>query len=267
MGVQAQPNHTSTSGFTYMRAQAGRLRQWLRTGLLPRFSPGKQVQYLGWDAPTESLDETVNKHLDHPAKALALDWLEREPLLPEKFTLLDVGCGPGVLPAMIEQHSTLKNRVSYTGIDQSEPALERCRAVYQGDFQFLKINLQTEEIPERCDVVMISEVIEHLPHYREVVESALALKPRILVLTTFGVIPGLRRDRLRWNEKHKAYMNSYSFARLYEYLRSKTDQLWVADFGTQDFTRYWFTRKALLVFYLRLAEKRTLWTQQGWVTQ
>lgn len=250
-----------------MRAQAGRFRQWLRTGLLPRLSPDKQVRYLGWDAPAESLDETVNKHLHHPAKALALDWLEREPLLPEKFTLLDVGCGPGVLPAMIERHPALKNRVSYTGIDQSEPALERCRTAFQGDFRFLKIDLQAEQIPGQYDAVMISEVIEHLPDYRHVFESALALKPRVLALTTFGVIPGLRRDRRRWNEKHQAYMNSYSFARLYEYLRGKTDQIWVADFGTQDFTRYWFPRKTLLVFYLRLAEKRTLWAQQGWIVQ
>jgi 2-polyprenyl-3-methyl-5-hydroxy-6-metoxy-1,4-benzoquinol methylase len=247
-----------------MRHRARRIRQWLSTGLTPRITRNKRVRYVGWDVPRAALDARVNRDLNHPTKAVALDWLERDPSLPEKFSLLDVGCGPGALAAMIERHPRLKDRVSYTGIDQSDAALDRCRATYQGAFTFLKIDLQSETIQGHHDVVIVNEVIEHLPHYRDILAAALALKPRIFVLTTFAVIPGLRRDRLRWNEKGKAYMNSYAFDRLYEYLRARTRQMWVADLGTQEFARQWFPKKTLLVFYLRLAEQSVAWTDRGW---
>jgi SAM-dependent methyltransferase len=250
-----------------MKTQAYNLKRWLLTGVLPRLSPSRQVRYLGWDMPDEVLDDAVKRQGDHPTKAIALDWLARDPSLPEKFTLLDAGCGLGVLAGMIGRHPALSSRVSYTGIDQSESGLNHCRATHKGNFEFHNINLQTDPLPGRYDVVTINEVIEHLPHYRDVIDAALALKPRVLALTTFGVIPGLRRDRLRWNKQHQCYMNSYSFDRMHEYLRSKTNLLWLADLGTQDFQRYWFPKKALLVFYLRLTEERVLWTQQGWTTQ
>lgn len=239
----------------------------MRTGLLPRLSGDKQVRYMAWNVPSETLADAVKRQGDHPAKMIALEWLAREPLLQEKFSLLDVGCGPGVLAGMIERHPALSRRISYTGIDQSEAALEWCRANFTGDFRFLNVNLQKDPLPGSYDVITINEVIEHLPHYREVINQVLDLKPGIFILTTFGVVPGLRRDRLRWNGKHANYMNSYSFDKLYEFLRSKTPHLWVADLGTQKFDRYWFPQKALLAFYLRLKEEKVVWTGQGWVKE
>ncbi len=249
-----------------MKNQAFRLKRWIETGLLPRLTGRKQVRYLGWDVATEKLDDAVRRQGDHPAKTLALDWLTREASLPERFSLLDVGCGPGVLAGMIDRHPTLRGRVSYTGIDQSESALERCRATYTGDFTFLKVNLQADPLPDRYDVITINEVVEHLPHYREVIELALSMRPKIFVLTTFGVIPGLQRDRVRWNARHQSYMNSYSFEKLYEFLRAQPGQLWTADLGSQAFDRYWFPQKAILVFYLRLEEPKVLWTGEGWTS-
>lgn len=249
-----------------IRNRAFRIKRWIETGLIPRLAGRKQVRYLGWDVATEKLDDAVKRQGDHPAKVLALDWLTREPALPERFSLLDVGCGPGVLAGMIQRHPSLSGRISYTGIDQSDSALERCRATYKGDFQFLKVNLQADPLPDRYDVVTINEVIEHLPHYREVIDLALGLRPKVFILTTFGAIPGLRRDRVRWNQRHQSYMNSYSFEKLYEFLRARTDQLWVGDLGTQDFERYWFPRKTILVFYLRLSEPKIIWTGEGWAS-
>lgn len=250
-----------------MKAQAYNLKRWVQTGLLPRLGFNKQVRYLGWDRTTEVLDDAVKRYGDHPTKALTLDWLAREPDLPEKVSLLDIGCGPGVLAGMIERHPALRARVAYTGVDQSEAALQYCRAHFPKDYQFLNVNLQREQPPGRYDVAMIHEVVEHLPNYRDIIEAALALGPRIFVLTTFGAIPGLRRDRIRWNQQHQCYMNSYSFEKLYEYLRGKTSQVWMADLGTQEFSRYWFPRKSLLAFYLKLDAEKIVWTQQGWTTQ
>jgi len=256
--------NSNTSSLTALRVRASRAKQWVQTGLLPRLGTTKSVRYLGWDVAAESMDETVAKHLDHPTKAIMLDWLAADPLLPERFSLLDIGCGPGVLAAMIARHPQLKTRVRYTGLDQSAPALEYCRASYGSGFEFLNLDLQTQSLPGHYDAVVISEVVEHLPHYKPFITAALALRPRVFALTTFGAIPGLRRDRLRWNAGHQAYMNSYSFAQLHEFLRAQTGQLYVADLGTQEFTRYWFPRKTLAVFYLRLAEARVTWTPDGW---
>jgi hypothetical protein len=110
-------------------------------------------------------------------------------------------------------------------------------------------------------------VIEHLPNYREVILAAINTGPKVFILTTFGVIPGLKRDRRLWNKKSKCYMNSYSFSSLYEFLRSQTNDLRLADLGTQEFDRFWFPNKSLLLFYLRLSEEKILWPGSGWTNE
>src|SRR5687767_11347863 len=87
----------------------------------------KSVRYTAFDATTDVLGNFIERQGEHPTKALALNWLEQDKTLPERFSLLDVGCGPGVFAKMVLNHPVLSSRISYTGIDQSENALAYCR--------------------------------------------------------------------------------------------------------------------------------------------
>jgi SAM-dependent methyltransferase len=245
---------------SYLKDRAG---PWLKSRV-PALFFSRQVKYEGFSTSADNLRRYVNGEGIHPTKTLALDWLAKDDLLPQGFTLLDVGCGPGVLANLISKHPTLSQRVTYTGIDQSDEALSYCRKSCPSNYTFLRCNLQTEKLPDHYDVTIINDVIEHLPNYREVILAAISTGPKVFILTTFGVIPGLKRDRRLWNKKRKCYMNSYSFSSLYEFLRSQTNDLRLADLGTQEFDRFWFPNKSLLLFYLRLSEEKILWSGSGW---
>ena len=224
----------------------------------------KSVHYKAFDATTDVLGNFIERQGEHPTKALALNWLEQDETLPERFSLLDVGCGPGVFAKMVLNHPVLSSRIAYTGIDQSENALAYCRNTYDGDCRFLQVNLQKDEMTERFDVISIHEVIEHLPHWNTVLPKIFALRPKVFILSTFAVIPARAKDRTLWKSDSACYTNSYAFEPLYQYLRSQTNYLQFADLGSQPFERYWFPEKALLLFYLNLTAPKVTWTQDGW---
>lgn len=232
---------------------------------LPARMGQRVVRYTAFDAATDGLGNYVERQREHPTKALALNWLEQDKTLPERFSLLDVGCGPGVFAKMILSHPVVSSRIAYTGIDQSENALAYCRKTYHGDCRFLKVNLQEDELTERFDVISMHDVIEHLPHWDFVLPKLLALRPKVFVLSTFAVIPGLAKDRTIWKFDSACYTNSYSLGPLYQYLRSQTNHLQIADLGSHRSKRYWFPEKALLLFYLNLTAPKVTWTKDGWV--
>src|SRR5688572_29731323 len=95
----------------------------VRSGLAAKFNTAP-VRYKSFSSPTAAeFDEWVARRAHHPAKEAILNLLANESLLPEKFTLADVGCGPGVFAAMLEKNSALRNRVQYTAFDVSENSL------------------------------------------------------------------------------------------------------------------------------------------------
>jgi SAM-dependent methyltransferase len=239
---------------------------WFKSRV-PALFLSRQVKYEDFFTSADNLRGYVNGEGIHPTKTLALNWLAKDDLLPQGFRLLDVGCGPGVLPNLISKHPSLSQRIAYTGSDQSEEALSNCRKSCPSNFTFLRCDLQTEKLPDLFDVIVINDVIEHLPNYREVISAAISTGPSVFILTTFGVVPGLKRDRRLWNKKGKCYMNSYNFSSLYEFLRSKTNDLRLADLGTQEFERFWFPKKSLLLFYLRLSEEKILWSGSSWTNE
>ena len=239
-----------------------RIKNWILYNRSMNFhlkSP-KRVRYISFSRKSDSdLDEYTDIQSKNPSKRQALDWLADDNLLNERFSLLDVGCGPGSIPKMIIDHPNLKNRVMYVGVDQSENAIRYCREKLPEHFVVMCRDVLSEGLPEDSfDVIMINEVLEHILSYEQLISSVLEKKPKILVINTFAVLLNRKRDRILWNPEAKCYMNSYSFEKFFQYLRSNIKcPILICDYESRNFDRFWFPRKNLMIWYIRLASKST----------
>jgi SAM-dependent methyltransferase len=219
---------------------------------------GQPVRYKAFSTlGSGDFDQYVEERIKNPTKLCALDWLTRERLLDQTFTVLDVGCGPGVMARMIANHPTLKDRVVYTGIDQSENALSYARLISSRSYQFIHRDVLTEGLPDaHFDVIMLNEVVEHMPDYEAIIDRSIVKNPKVLILTAFAIEPLANQDRVRWNVESECYMNCYAFHRVHKKLRgiAANRPLYIADFGTSESSvNPWFSRKTHTVFYLPLA--------------
>ncbi|MGV3723705.1 MAG: class I SAM-dependent methyltransferase [Actinomycetota bacterium] len=214
----------------------------------------QRVRYTGWST---DLNAFVAKRLENPrpTKVKTIEWLTREPLLEDSFSLLDIGCGPGVFARMLEL-SALSERVRYTGVDQSEDALRHCRSTLPPSYNFIQRDVLREGVPEgQFDVIVINEVVEHMPNYRDLIDAALAKHPKVLVITAFAVLPEQAKDRYLWNANYTCYMNTYSFNGFHQYLREKSGRpVQILDLGSESDETAEFPRKALILFYLPQAD-------------
>jgi len=196
----------------------------------------------------EEVEDFVEGRQNHPVKQKTLAVLEQDAVLPSRFSLLDIGCGPGVLAHMILRQPGLCGRISYTGVDQSQPAIGYCLRKYPDTYKFVCRDVFEKVLPEEdFDVIAVNEVVEHIDGYDKIISMAIDKNPKIIVLNTFAVLPELDRDRLLWLRGTQCFMNSYSVSKFFCYLREKTKApIQIFDFGTQLFNRYWFPRKALI---------------------
>jgi len=220
----------------------------------------KKVLYRSFSRKSdEAFDDFINLRIGNPAKKQALDWLANDDSLNSTFSLLDLGCGPGVIPHMILKDPNLNDRVVYTGVDVSENALRYCRSKLPENYILTRRDLMNDGLPDgRFDVIMINGVLEHLPFYEELIISVLEKRPKILVLSTFAVLHDQKRDRILWHPEKQCYMNSYSYERFFRYLRNQVEcPLLVCEFDRQNYDRYWFPRKELMLWYLRLVSTNT----------
>ena len=218
-----------------------------------------EVKYLSFtQKKDDALDEFVDRQTLNPSKRQALDWLAGESSIDERFSLLDVGCGPGAIPQMILSDSNLKERVAYVGVDQSENAIRYCRSRLPDNYVMICQDVLRKALPEDYfDVIMINEVVEHLPSYKKLITDALLKKPKILIITTFAVLSNRKRDRILWNSNKQCFMNSYSFEKFFQHLRSKINApIIIGNFESQKFDRHWFPRKELMLWYIRLTSNK-----------
>ena len=239
-----------------------RIKDWLTysRSIIFHRNPAKRVRYVSFTKKSDSdLDEYTEIQSKNPSKIQALDWLANDSLLDERFSLLDVGCGPGSVARMILRHPDLKNRVAYVGVDQSENAIRYCRDKLPENYVLICQDVLIDGLPEGSfDVLMINEVLEHISSYEELVAAALEKEPRILVINTFAVLLNRKRDRVLWNPEAQCFMNSYSFEKFFHYLRSKIEcPILLCDSESRNFDRFWFPQKNLMVWYLRLASSNT----------
>src|SRR4029453_15612261 len=98
------PNHLS---------HGSSLRSTISTFLRKRARQPVRYRYFS-TLSTADFDQYVGERTKSPPKLCAVDWLEKERLFNETFSLLDIGCGPGVMARMIGNPPALKDRVVYT---------------------------------------------------------------------------------------------------------------------------------------------------------
>lgn len=103
-----------------------------------------------------------------------LDLLRGHALSPDQeLSALEIGCGSGVLLKQLEDAS--RWRIDGTDLDHS--ALSRI-GPGRGDVYLYDIHERREEFAERYDVVVLYDVLEHIPETPHFIESVLFhLKP------------------------------------------------------------------------------------------
>ncbi len=95
-------------------------------------------------------------------------------------TVLDVGCGQGEL--LVELQSSFPHIKPY-GIDISNSAIEMASArVSQG--QFWVLDTSKEHLSEQFDLVVCSEVLEHIPDDRAVLRNLAQMTGKYLIIST-----------------------------------------------------------------------------------
>jgi len=106
---------------------------------------------------------------------------------PNAECLVDFGCGTGALIKYLQASTGIRR---FLGIDTSSEIVEFCKNTVPGA-EFLQTDLQgklAEPLIAAADIVVCSEVIEHLEQYKPLLQSAAqVVKPSgIFVLTTQG---------------------------------------------------------------------------------
>ncbi len=229
----------------------GRKLRSLLLGKLYRIAPRK-VSYKGFAIQSAAgLESFVTKRLNYEPKIKCLEWMGSDPQLEGRFSVLDVGCGPGVVGQMVIRDANLKDRLDYHGVDQSDNAIEHCRRTLPEHFKFIKRDVLKDGLPPgHFDVIMINEVLEHLPDYKTLIAAAIDKSPKVLVITTFAVLPERRTDRRLWRPDYGCYMNSYAYQPFLQFLRGLVKSpVLTCDFGSRAIDRDWFPLKANIAWY------------------
>jgi len=128
---------------------------------------------MGAEQGSQFYNENLTRHLKPLEES---DWLTlyetTAELLPEIGTgtrIVDVGCGTGRFAALLWR---MAHR-SYWGVDFARVRVEAARAYVDG-YDFETLDVYSDEFKAQCrgdDTYVILEVLEHLKHDRELIES------------------------------------------------------------------------------------------------
>jgi SAM-dependent methyltransferase len=127
----------------------------------------------------------------HPSRAKVLDLLEN------MSSVLDVGCGNGVMLEMIRERGL---DLDYLGIDVTEKLLQVAHELFPADaHRFRHMSLyDLHKFRRKFDAVVCRHVLEHLPDYVPAVQHLYARARRKLILVFFlppqPLSSGRRRD-------------------------------------------------------------------------
>ncbi|MEK6823051.1 MAG: class I SAM-dependent methyltransferase [Nanoarchaeota archaeon] len=123
-----------------------------------------------------------NKDSGH-AGELATRIVETLSVLPSAATILDVGCGKGIVASIITR---INPALHYTGCDISDEAINHCKNTIKGEFFVGDVEKDLATPAKEYDVVLCLEVLEHVRDKQRVFERLLSKtkKEGTLVITT-----------------------------------------------------------------------------------
>jgi SAM-dependent methyltransferase len=148
-------------------------RQWRELGDFIRYNPGGRHR-----------------------RRLVLDLLRRQ----EFSSLLDVGCGPAEMLLFLARR--LPSHVQLTGVDFAPDVIERNRREFP-DLRFAVLDIERGALPDQFDVVVCSEVIEHLEHQREAIRHLSSMvKPGGALLITCPTGPIFKTEQYFGHVRH-----------------------------------------------------------------
>jgi SAM-dependent methyltransferase len=92
--------------------------------------------------------------------------------------VLDIGCGNGRLLDEINK----KMKIPVCGIDLSHSVIERNKRIYP-NYEFHHLDIQTDYLDKKYDIVICSEVLEHLENVEQAIINISKMVNRYLILT------------------------------------------------------------------------------------
>lgn len=113
-------------------------------------------------------------------------------------SVADIGCGEGTLLRSLFGD---RNDLRKVGTDLSPLAVEMA-AGKNPDIEFMTLDLVQETLPEQFDLVICSEVIEHIPDDQAAILNLAKMTGKYLVITTLG-------GRMRRHEPDIGHLRNY----------------------------------------------------------
>jgi SAM-dependent methyltransferase len=148
----------------------------------------------------------------HPSRLKALQ------LLDGMESVLDVGCGTGVMFEMLQIY---RPNIDYVGVDITERFIEEaCRRHPMQAHRFLVHSLyQLGTLGRTFDAVLCRHILEHLPDYEPAVQEMYSRAERKLILI-FYLPPRPLWWRRKKDEKFEEgfYTHTYDLGRFVEHL-------------------------------------------------
>jgi cyclopropane fatty-acyl-phospholipid synthase-like methyltransferase len=148
-------------------------------------------------------------------------------------SLLDCGCDRGHWLNYVLRHRPMQ---SHLGIDVSEARIAEARSLYPDLNLAVGYLEKTDAVAERYDVVTALEVIEHIPRWRDVLESLLTWADKRVIVTVpyrerIVMHPCIHCGKLTPNSGHLHVFSEESFPDFPGWLRSQT---YIKNYGADE---------------------------------
>jgi SAM-dependent methyltransferase len=113
-------------------------------------------------------------------------------------SVLDVGCGQG---SPLEDIAKRKPGIELAGVDISPYAVELARQ-HMPTAQYSVLDLTTETLPRKFDLIICTDVLEHIPDDRAAIRNMRQMCGRWCLVSTI-------QGRMRSYEKHVGHVRNY----------------------------------------------------------
>ena len=187
---------------------------------------------------------------DHPSRLKALE------LLQGMSSVLDVGCGTGVMFELIRER---RPDLDYLGVDVTPQFVAAARERFPADAgRFREGSLyELDRLPGAFDVVLCRHIVEHLPDYAPAVQHMYARARRKLIVVFYLPPRPLRLGRKRDERFERGfYTHTYDLGRFVDHLlNALTPPPWEVRIhprvGTSDPRFAWGDRENIIYEVLR----------------